>query len=97
MWSLCEGRFSYSDSPQTPPLEGTSLHRRNNSVERPWGILSLFTMTSDFTLPEAVTQTIGVFAKGVGFLSCCWIFFFLLFFLSFFLSFFLITGGNLLH
>ena len=26
-----------------PPLEGTSLHRRNISVERPWGILSLFT------------------------------------------------------
>ena len=25
------------------PLEGTSLHRWNNSVERPWGILSLFT------------------------------------------------------
>ena len=30
-------------SPRTPPLEGTSLHRRNMSVERPWGILSLFT------------------------------------------------------
>ncbi len=37
------GHFSYSESPQTPPLEGTSLHRWNNSVERPWGILSLFT------------------------------------------------------
>ena len=37
------GRFSYSESPQTPPLEGTSLHRWNISVERPWGILSLFT------------------------------------------------------
>ena len=37
------GRFSYGESPRTPPLEGTSLHRRNNSVERPWGILSLFT------------------------------------------------------
>ena len=36
-------RFSYGESPRTPPLEGTSLHRRNNSVERPWGILSLFT------------------------------------------------------
>ena len=36
------GRFSYGESPRTPPLEGTSLHRRNNSVERPWGILSLF-------------------------------------------------------
>ena len=37
------GCFSYGESPRTPPLEGTSLHRRNNSVERPWGILSLFT------------------------------------------------------
>ena len=37
------GRFSYGESPRTPPLEETSLHRRNNSVERPWGILSLFT------------------------------------------------------
>ena len=44
MWRLCEaGRFSYSESPRTPPLEGTSLHRWHNSVERPWGILSLFT------------------------------------------------------
>ena len=41
---LCKaGSFSYGESPRTPPLEGTSLHRRNNSVERPWGILSLFT------------------------------------------------------
>ena len=35
--------FSYGESPRTPPLEGTSLHRQNISVERPWGILSLFT------------------------------------------------------
>ena len=35
--------FSYGESPRTPPLEGTSLHRRNISVERPWGILSPFT------------------------------------------------------
>ncbi len=48
MWSPCEAdRFSYGESPRTPPLEGTSLHRRNNSVERPWGILSLFTTCSD--------------------------------------------------
>ena len=41
---LCKaGRFSYGESPRTPPLEGTSLHRRNNSAERPSGILSLFT------------------------------------------------------
>ena len=43
-WHLCKaGSFSYGESPWTPPLEGTSLHRWNNSVERPWGILSLFT------------------------------------------------------
>ena len=35
--------FSFGESPRTPPLKGTSLHRRNISVERPWGILSLFT------------------------------------------------------
>ena len=36
MWHLCKaGSFSYGESPQTPPLEGTSLHRWNNSVERP--------------------------------------------------------------
>ena len=44
MWRLCEaGHFSDGESPWTPPLEGTSLHRWINSVERPWGILSLFT------------------------------------------------------
>ena len=33
---LCgTGRFSYGESPRTPPLEGTSLHRWNVSVERP--------------------------------------------------------------
>ena len=43
-WHLRKaGSFSYGESPRTPPLEGTSLHRWNNSVERPWGILSLFT------------------------------------------------------
>ena len=45
MWRPCEsGSFSYGESPRTPPFEGTSLHRRNNSVERPWGIFSLFTI-----------------------------------------------------
>ena len=76
-WHLCKaGRFSYDESPRTPPLEGTSLHRRNNSVERPWGILSLFMTclrpvhkTSEFTLPQAVTQTIGIFVKQVVFLT----------------------------
>ena len=43
-WCFCKaGRFSYGESPRTPPLEGNSLHRWTNSVERPWGILSLFT------------------------------------------------------
>ena len=43
-WHLCKaGSFSYRESLWTPPLEGTSLHRWNNSAERPWGILSLFT------------------------------------------------------
>ena len=43
-WHLCKAdSFSYSESPRTPPLEGTSLHRWNNSVEKPWGILSVFT------------------------------------------------------
>ena len=43
-WHLCKaGSFSYGESPWTPPLEGTSFHWWNNSVERPWGILSLFT------------------------------------------------------
>ena len=41
---LCKaGRFSYGEPRRTPPLEETSLHRRNDSVERPWGMLSLFT------------------------------------------------------
>ena len=55
-WHLCKaGSFSYGESPRTPPLEGTSLHRWNNSVERPWGILSLFTIVCEITLPQAVT------------------------------------------
>ena len=56
-WRLREaGGFSYGESPRTPPLEGTSLHRWNNSVERPWGILSLFTIATEITLPQAVTH-----------------------------------------
>ena len=36
-WHLCKaGSFSYGESPRTPPLQGTSLHWWNNSVERPW-------------------------------------------------------------
>ena len=42
-WHLCKAGFFKGESLRTPPLEGTSLHRWNNSVERPWGILSLFT------------------------------------------------------
>ena len=56
-WHLCKaGSFSYGELPRTPALEGTSLHRWNNSVERPWGILSLFTtclhLVSEITLPH---------------------------------------------
>ena len=79
MGHLCEaGRFSYGESPRTPPLEGTSLHRRNNSVERPWGILSLFTTCSRLRVNSPfqrlqVTRTnmyvCGVFVKQVVFLT----------------------------
>ena len=52
-WLLCKaGGFSYGESPRTPPLEGTSLHRWNNSVERPWGILSLFTTSLPLWVPS---------------------------------------------
>ena len=51
--------FSYGESPRTPPLEGTSLHRRNISVERPWGILSLFTTC----LPLWVNSANSLFKK----------------------------------
>ena len=72
-------QVSESESPRTPSHEGTSLHRRNTSVERPFEILSLFTtctITGEFTLPEALTQS-GVFVNQVVF---C-LFFSLLFFL----------------
>ena len=55
--------FFYGESPRTPPVEGTSLHRRNISVERPWGILSLFTtclplwVKSSRQSPSRVTYT----------------------------------------
>ena len=33
-WRLCKASsFSYDESSRTPPLEGTSLHRWNNSME----------------------------------------------------------------
>ena len=68
----CEaGRFSYGESPRTPPLEGTSLHRWNISVERPWGILSLFTtfLRQRVHSPSknTMTQTCGIIVKQVGF------------------------------
>ena len=67
MWRLCKaGGFSYGESPRTPPLEGTSLHRRSYSVERPWGILSLFTTC---LLITTLTQMCGVFVKQVVFLT----------------------------
>ena len=55
-WHLCKaGSFSYGESPRTPPLEGTSLHQWNNSVERPWGILSLFTTCLWFCVNHPAT------------------------------------------
>ena len=60
------GRFSYNESPRTPPLDGTSLHRWNNIVERPWGIWACFTTFSWLRVISAcqrlyVTQTCRVF------------------------------------
>ena len=72
---LCKAsRFSYGESPRTPPLEGTSLHRRRKNVcGETLGdlepVYDLFTTTGEFTLPEAVTQTSGVFVKQVVFLT----------------------------
>ena len=77
MWCLCEaGRFSYGESPRTPPLEGTSLHRWHNSVERPWGILSLFTtcfwlrVNSTFqSVGDTDIHVCGILVKQVIFLT----------------------------
>ena len=57
-----------------PPLEGISLHRRNKECGETLGdlepVYDLFTITSEFTLPEAVTQTCGdIFVKQVVFLT----------------------------
>ena len=61
--SLWAASFSYGESPRSPPLEGTSLHRWNNSVERPWGILSLFTTCSQVHHPTTVCDTCGLRPK----------------------------------
>ena len=61
MWHHCEaGRFSYGESPRTPPLEGTSLHRRNNyecgeTLGDLEPVYDLFSITNKSGLPEAVT------------------------------------------
>ena len=73
MWRLCKaGGFSYGESPRTPPLQGTSLHRRSISVERPWGIWILFTtcllITSEFAMPAADTDMWRL-CKAGGFLT----------------------------
>ena len=66
-WHLCKaGGFSYGESPPTPPLEGTSLHRWNNSVERPWGILSLFTtclQVQSHTKKTQITRRAGTWVE----------------------------------
>ena len=51
---LCKaGCFSYGESPRTPPLEGTSLHRRNKECGEALGdlepVYDLFTITSEIT------------------------------------------------
>ena len=52
--------FSYGESPRTPPLEGTSLHRRNISVERPWGdlepVYDLFTIMGEIIQSESLSR-----------------------------------------
>ena len=77
LWRLCDaGLFYYSVSPRTPALEGTSLHRRNNGVERPWGILSLFTTCFQLRVNSPFQRlyvihiyVCGVFVKQVIFLT----------------------------
>ena len=68
-WHLCKASsFSYGESPRTPPLEGTSLHRWNNSVERPWGILSLFTthlQVQLHTKKTKITRRAGTWVEEV--------------------------------
>ena len=41
----------YGELPRAPTLEGTSP--TNSSVDRPWRILSLFTITCEITLSES--------------------------------------------
>ena len=54
MWHLCgAGCFSYGTLPWTPPLKGTSLHRRYLSVERLGDLEPVY----DLSLPEALTKT----------------------------------------
>ena len=52
--------FSYGESPRTPPHEGTSLHRRNSSVERPSGIFEpvydLFTIMGEIIPSESLSR-----------------------------------------
>ena len=57
-WHLCKaGRFSYGESPRTPPLEGISLHRLNNSVGETLGDLEpVYHLLSAITLPQSVTH-----------------------------------------
>ena len=71
MWQLCgAGRFSYGESPRTPPLEGTSLHRRNKECGETLGdlepVYDLFPITSELALPEAVTRTCRRRLDGTG-------------------------------
>ena len=63
-WHFCKaGSFSYGESPRTPPLEGTSLHRWNNSVERPWGIWACLPPAYKCKHPATVCDTCGICPK----------------------------------
>ena len=57
-WHLCKaGGVSEGKSPQTPPLEGTSLHQWNNSVRDPGDLEPVYHLfTSAITLPQSVTH-----------------------------------------
>ena len=63
--------------PPPTPLEGTSLHRRNNSVERPWGdlepVYNLCPITNELIHPTRGCDTdlicVVLFSQQVIFLT----------------------------
>ena len=76
MWHLCEaGLFFNGESPQTPPLEGTSpmTQQCGETLGDLEPVYDPFLITSEFTIPGAVGGTdihvCGVFVKQVIFLT----------------------------